>query len=254
MAVSVSVVSPRVGVTGHPLPFKSPAFDGPKRRFSQSPARLEVHSPAAPRFEKNTSCRVRLRVLEFCFGMYLLNIDALVADLRVGRVRVRDALFHKVILIALVAVSWICWDIGFDVISTTHVTALLLCQAFAIYLCYCANGYGAKSARIARFSMVGACVGLRILCCVALVLTLDPPFEFWESLLGRAAAAPVFLQSIAPHWIACGCSVLWGWRVAVHMERAADDEWSARSDGDCIPAGSVNRRANFFVRHDERSR
>lgn len=186
--------------------------------------------------------------------MYLLNIDGLVSDLRAGRVRVRDARFHKAVLLALALVSWVSLDLSFDVKGATRASALLFCQILALYLIYCANGLGSSSARITRLAMIGGCVGLRILCCIGLVVALDFPGEVWQTLLGRAADVLINLQSFAPPWIACGCSVLWGLRVTVHLERASDVELTKDLQRVSDPTTITDRRASFFGRHDEQIR
>lgn len=153
--------------------------------------------------------------------MYIWKVNALVRDLRWGRIGRVEKLKYGSLMFAAASLCWVgASDQHLD--ALVNAMLILAAQLGAIYLCYCANTHGDGRDFWVRFYTLGVPVALRSAC----VLT---PIAFFASLpsqtlrpvLGNAADMLQMLWMLPDVVLLTLGIVAWGWRVSVHMERTA---------------------------------
>ncbi len=122
----------------------------------------------------------------------------------------------------LIAASlcWLSTDDHFD--PAINALLILVAQASAIYVCYCVNTHGDGRDFWMRFYTLGVPVAVRSICVLTPIIFFAslPPYTL-NSVLGNSAGIMRALADL-PNVVVLACSILaWGWRVSVHIERAA---------------------------------
>jgi hypothetical protein len=153
--------------------------------------------------------------------MYIWKVNALVQDLRWGRIRWLDKIRYGGLMFVIASLCWLgVTDHRFDPVINGML--IFSAQAISAYISYCINSHGDGRDFWMRFYTLGVPVALHSVCVVMPVMFFAslPPYT-WKATLGNAAQIMQVLSSL-PDVLVLTCGILlWGWRVSVHIEQAA---------------------------------